>query len=56
MDDPEVATLDVKIGQEAQFESAFCRAKGIISSMKGYVTHQLQKCIERPNRYILFVQ
>lgn len=24
--------------------------------MKGYKWHQLQKCIEIPNRYILFVQ
>ena len=23
--------------------------------MKGYVSHQLQKCVETPNRYILLV-
>ncbi len=49
----EVAVLDVKPGQEMEFESAFEKAQQIISSMDGYVSHQLQKCIEKPNRYIL---
>ena len=52
----EVATLNVKIGQESQFEAAFDRAQGIICTMKGYITHQLQKCVEHPNRYMLFIQ
>ena len=51
----EVAILDVKPGQEAEFESVFEKAQKIISSMNGYVSHQLQKCIENPNRYILLV-
>lgn len=51
----EVAMLDVKPGQETEFESAFGKAQEIISSMDGYVSHQLQKCIERKNRYILLV-
>lgn len=51
----EVAILDVKPGQESEFETAFEQAQKIISSMNGYVSHQLQKCIENPNRYILLV-
>lgn len=51
----EVAILNVKPGQEADFEQAFGKAQKIISSMKGYVSHQLQRCIEQPNRYILLV-
>lgn len=51
----EVALLDVIPGQEAEFESAFNEAQKIISSMGGYVSHQLQKCIENPKRYILLV-
>jgi heme-degrading monooxygenase HmoA len=51
----EVAILDVKPGQEPEFEIAFEEAQKIISSMNGYVSHQLQKCIEDPNRYILLV-
>ena len=51
----EVAILDVRPGQSQEFESAFVQAQTIISSMKGYVSHQLQKCLEKPNRYILLV-
>ncbi len=51
----EVAILDVKPGLSYEFEAAFTQAQAIISSMKGYVSHQLQKCVERPNRYILLV-
>ena len=51
----EVAILNVKPGKEAEFEVAFGKAQGIISSMSGYVSHQLQKSIETKNRYILLV-
>ena len=52
----EVARLDVKPGEEARFQDDFGRAQCIISSMKGYVSHQLQRCIETPSRYILLVR
>lgn len=51
----EVAILDVKPGQEAGFEAAFSRAQQIISSMHGYLSHNLQRCIENPCRYLLLV-
>ena len=51
----EVAMLDVKPGQEAEFEVAFEEAQKIISSMGGYFSHQLQNCLENPSRYILLV-
>lgn len=51
----EVAILDVKPSLEKEFEQNFGKAQAIISSMKGYVSHQLQRCIEKPNRYILLV-
>ncbi len=40
---------------EEEFELSFDRAQKILSSMKGYRSHQLQKCIEKPNRYSLLV-
>ena len=52
----EVAILDVKPGQSAEFESAFGRAEVLISSAKGHISHDLQRCVERPNRYILLVR
>ena len=51
----EVAILDVIPDQTMEFESSFFEADRIISSMKGYISHQLQKCLEKLNRYILLV-
>lgn len=51
----EIAILDVKPGREDEFEQAFSKAQKIISSMKGYISHQLQRCIENSNRYLLLV-
>ncbi len=52
----EVAVLDVKAGRGNDFELAFAKAQLIISSMSGYISHQLQRCIEKENRYLLLVQ
>jgi heme-degrading monooxygenase HmoA len=52
----EVAILDVKAGRSAEFESAFRGAEPLISSARGHVSHDLQRCIERPDRYILLVR
>ena len=52
----EVAMLDVRPGQEEAFEGAFAEASSIISSMHGYVEHELQRCIEQPSRYLLLVR
>lgn len=58
MQDPvlEVAILHVVAGKEAAFESAFAEAKRIIASMEGYIGHELQRCIEQPNQYVLLVR
>ena len=52
----EVALLDVKPGEESDFEAAFARAQSIIASMSGYVSHELQRCVENPSRYVLLVR
>ncbi len=51
----EVASLDVRPGQEGEFEAAFLQASTIIAGMPGYRSHQLQRCLERTNRYVLLV-
>jgi heme-degrading monooxygenase HmoA len=51
----EVAILDVVPGQETGFQASFVRAQDIISSMPGYISHSLRRCIEKPSRYILLV-
>lgn len=52
----EVAILDVIEGEEDNFERAFHKAQAIIASMEGYINHELQKCVEKSNRYILLVK
>ncbi len=52
----EVATLDVKPGMTQEFEAAFNEAQSIISAMPGYISHELQLCVENDNRYILLVR
>jgi len=52
----EVAILDVIPGSTAEFEVAFAEAQAIIASMPGYVSHQLQRCVERDSRYLLLVE
>jgi len=52
----ESAFLQVRPGQSAAFESAFEEAQAIISSMPGYRSHELQRCIERKDHYLLLVR
>ena len=51
----EVAMLNIIPEKAEAFEVAFSKAREIISSMKGYISHDLQKCIENNNQYILLV-
>ena len=51
----EVALLMVRKGQEDQFEKDFRKAGKYISSIKGYKSHSLKKCIEQTNKYLLLV-
>jgi len=52
----ELATLDIKPGQEAEFERDFAVAAKIIRASAGYIEHELQRCMEKRNRYILLVR
>ncbi len=52
----EVAILKIKPETANEFESSFRKASRIISNMKGYIHHELQKCVEEDNKYILLVR
>ncbi|WDF49744.1 antibiotic biosynthesis monooxygenase [Paenibacillus sp. KACC 21273] len=52
----EVANLQVKASQTYEFEQSFRQASQIISSMKGYISHELQRCLEVDNLYLLLVR
>jgi heme-degrading monooxygenase HmoA len=52
----ELAILNVRPGRAAEFEHAFRDAQRIISSMPGYISHELQRCLEVENKYALLVR
>ena len=52
----EVANLAVRTGEYDAFEEAYREASPIIASSKGYISHELQRCVETPGRYILLVR
>ena len=51
----EVAILNVLPNQSADFEKAFAEAQAIISASLGYQRHELRRCVETPDRYLLLV-
>lgn len=51
----EVAVLNVISSKEPEFESSFKTASAIITSMPGYISHQLHRCLENPSQYVLLV-
>ncbi|HTW47253.1 MAG TPA: antibiotic biosynthesis monooxygenase [Acidobacteriaceae bacterium] len=52
----EVAQLQVKAGEEAEFEAAMRRAAPVIAGAQGYIGHELRRCVETPGRYLLLVR
>jgi heme-degrading monooxygenase HmoA len=52
----EQAVLNVIAGQEDLFEDAFSRAGSIIRAARGFESLRLERCIERPSRYVLLVE
>jgi len=52
----EVAVLEVKPDLVDGFEGAFREASQYIAATPGYISHELQRCLEDRNRYILLVQ
>jgi heme-degrading monooxygenase HmoA len=52
----EVAPLRIRPGMAAEFEAAFREAQSIIASMPGYVSHELARCLERRDEYLLLVR
>jgi len=52
----EAAILNIRSGQSGSFEHAFTQAQSVISSMPGYISHELQRCIENSDKYILLVR
>jgi heme-degrading monooxygenase HmoA len=52
----EMARLNIKPGMAKRFEAAFEQAQALISSMPGYISHELHRCIEVEREYLLLVR
>ena len=51
----EVAILNVRRGESAAFEAAFHEAHPILAASRGYERHELRRCVEAADRYLLLV-
>ena len=51
----EVAVLKIRSGQTAEFEAAFLEAQPILGAAPGYQRHELRRCYENSDQYLLLV-
>jgi heme-degrading monooxygenase HmoA len=51
----EIAQIDVKPGMEAEFESGVTKAAPLFKRAKGCTAMRVEKSVEKPQRYRLFV-
>jgi len=51
----EHAILEVKPGKEDEFVTAMDHAKTIIAASPGFVSLRVERCLERPGRFLLLV-
>jgi heme-degrading monooxygenase HmoA len=51
----ETAVLLIKPEMQPTFETSFQEASQYIASTKGYIKHELHRCIEVENQYLLLV-
>jgi heme-degrading monooxygenase HmoA len=52
----ECAMLNVRPGTASDFEQAFAQAEPIIAASPGYISHELLRCVEHADRYLLIVR
>ena len=52
----EMAVLQVKPGRAAEFLDAFRTAELIIAASAGYLSHELHRCVEDPDQFLLLVR
>ncbi len=52
----EHALLDVVAGREDEFLTAMERAKTLIAASPGFVSLRVERCVERPSRFLLLVE
>lgn len=52
----ELADIRIQPGKQAEFDAAITKGvNDVIAKAKGYISHEVQKCIETPERYVLMI-
>jgi heme-degrading monooxygenase HmoA len=52
----EVLVVQIKPGTMNDFESDFRKASKFLTTMKGYISHELQKCIQEKDKYMVLIR
>lgn len=52
----EVAVLPLRAGTAAEFEAAFAEARPLIEATPGFEGLELQRCVAKPEQYLLLVR
>jgi heme-degrading monooxygenase HmoA len=52
----EAFIANIKVGQESEFEIALRDAAPIISSTKGFISIEMQRCLETKGQYLFLIQ
>jgi heme-degrading monooxygenase HmoA len=52
----EVAIMKIKPDRIAEFESVFPKAAAVSASTPGYISHELQRCVETPGKYFYMIR
>lgn len=52
----EIVILNIKATQSHAFEASFKQASILIAGAEGYIEHELLKCVENADQYLLIVR
>jgi heme-degrading monooxygenase HmoA len=52
----EVAIMKIKPDRIAEFEAVFPKAAAVSASTPGYISHELQRCVETPAKYFYMIR
>jgi len=53
----EIAQIEILSQKNEEFEEAFNFAvKNILTKAKGFIFHEMNRCIENPEKYVLLIQ
>ena len=52
----EVAIMKIKPERIAEFEAVFPKAAAVSASTPGYISHELQRCVETKGKYFYLIR